>query len=62
MKRIYLKSFFTSAKIKEVNFRKEKNRVFEGIRIFTAVQNKLKEVFKIGIRPQKHKRSDRIYF
>jgi len=38
MKRIYLKSFFTSAKIKEVNFREEKNRVFEGIRIFTAVK------------------------
>jgi len=28
----------------------------------TAVQNKLKGTFKIGIRPQKHKRSDRIYF
>jgi len=28
----------------------------------TAVQNKLKGAFKIGIRPQKHKRSDRIYF
>jgi len=29
---------------------------------FTAVQNKLEGAFKIGIRPQKHKRSDRIYF
>jgi len=28
----------------------------------TAVQNKLEGVFKIGIKPQKHKRSDRIYF
>jgi len=28
----------------------------------TAVQNKLEGAFKIGIRPQKHKRSDRIYF
>jgi len=28
----------------------------------TAVQNKLEGAFKIGIRPQKHNRSDRIYF
>jgi hypothetical protein len=27
-----------------------------------AAQNKLEGTFKIGIRPQKHKRSDRIHF
>jgi len=28
----------------------------------TAGQNRLEGAFKMGIRPQKHKRSDRIYF
>jgi len=33
-----------------------------GLPRFIAVQNKLKWYFKEVIRPQKHKRSDRIYF